>query len=366
MRFIILIALTTGAVLASGVSGGSGLPAVGAEVRTLSETVPAGGTVQVKHLLTQPHPISSGGGSFSLGGMSVDGVAAFSPLGDTGGAAYVQNGNLYISIVSPSSDFGTNLDYPFLTITMDIPQSTAKGSSVPLGLSNLQFDSPSGPVLLTDPKPGFLTVGGSVSVRGVYPGGGTWPAGTQISVQGSGFQPGTKIATKMKTTNPVYVSPTEFRFALRETTTLDQQPLQVVNPDGSQVTYFSYLRGVLVQKPSRSLLEKTEPIFPALTTGFATLGPQPVLAQGQFTAVAIQNPTTAPVMVTFQLQSTGATGTILLPIGSRLMDELSALLGGASLAPGDIVKVFPTAGVQIIGLTCDEQAGTVTPFLPAN
>src|SRR5438552_757037 len=124
-RLIALSVFVTGTMFGSGpnpAGGGTGVPGVtapgAAEVRTLSERVPAAGTVQVKFLLTQPRPITSGGSAFATDGFSVLGVSLTSPLGDTAGAAVSHNGSLYVSVISPNSDFGTNLDYPFMTIAM--------------------------------------------------------------------------------------------------------------------------------------------------------------------------------------------------------------------------------------------------------
>ena len=348
-----------------GGGGGGTAPPGTAEVRTLSERVPAGGTVQVKHLFTQPVPITSGGTSFLLDGFTVDGVSLFSPLGDTAGAAVIQNQMLCIYAVSPGSDFGTNLDYPFLTVTMDIPASTPAGSTISLGLiGNSVFQTPTGSLTLTDPKPGTLTIAGSLSVNGVFPGGGTWPAGTVISVRGKGFQPGTRLSAKMKIANVVYVSPSEMRFTLQDSAALDTQPIQVVNPDGSQVTFYSYLRGVPVQPPSRALLQQTEPIFPTLTHALATVGPLPSMGVGDYVALAVQNPNTGPVVVTFQLQSTGKATSVLLPSGGRILDDVSALLGGATIGSGDVITVTATAGVEMFGLYANDSGRKVTPFVP--
>ena len=347
--------------------GGTGgvTPANAIEVRSLSEAVPAGGTVQAKFLLTQPRPITSTGASFLLGGMSVAGVAISNPLGDCAGAAVVNNGALYIAVISPQSDFGTNLDYPFLTITMRIPSTIAAGTSMPLSFPDFTAQSPAGPLLFSAPKPGTLTFSGSVSVDGVFPGGGVQPAGAVISVRGTGFNTGTRIATKMRISNPVYISPNEMRFTLQQAATMDQQPIHVTNPDGSQVTFYSYLRGTLSQPPSRVILQHTDPIFQTLTHGVATVGPLPAATAGRFTAVAVQNPTAGPVVVTFQLQRTGAVSTVMLPAGGRVMDDVAALLGGIAVAAGDEINITATSGVQILGLYADENAGTVTPFLPA-
>lgn len=365
-NYLAIAVCAAGAALGSG--GGTGVPGVTApnamEVRTLSERVPAGGTVQVKFLLTQPRPITSGGSAFSTGSFSIDGISFTSPMGDAAGVGVVHDGMLYVSAISPDSDFGMNLDYPFMTITMDIPATIPTGSIFPLGMPDAVFQSPTGPLTLTDSKPGTLTIGGSLSVSGVFPGGGTWPAGTVISVRGKGFQPGTKIAAKMRISNATYIGSTEMRFVLQESATMDSQPLLVSNPDGSQVVFYSYLRGAPVSIPSRSLLRHTEPVFQALTHSLAVVGPLGANAAGQFIALAVQNPSQGPVVVTFQLQSTGATTTVMLPAGARVMDDLSSLLGGASVAAGDVVTVTATSGVQILGLQGDENAYTVTPFLP--
>jgi hypothetical protein len=351
---------------AAAIAIGGGITApTAAEVRTLSERVPAGGTVQVKYLLTQPRPITTGGPRAFTYGFSVAGVSITSPLGDAAGAALVQDGVLAISIISPNSDYGTNLDYPFLTVAMAIPSSTPLGSIYPLGFIDANFQSPTGPLTLTDPKPGTLTIGGSVSISGVFPGGGTWGAGTVISVHGIGFKPTTKISTKMRTTNAVYISPTEMHVSLIQSATLDTQPFTAINADGSQVTFYSYLRGVPLYDPSRELLRKTDPVFQSLTHGIAVVGPVATLAPGQYLALAIQNPTPGPVVVSFTHEASGTTTTVILPSGSRVMDEIGQLLGGLNVVEGDQVTVRATSGVQILGLLADDNARTITPFLPA-
>jgi len=314
--------------------------------------------------LTQPRPIASAGALFDMSGFAVDGVSVFSPLGDAAGAAVSSSGSLYISVISPNQDFGTNLDYPFLTVTMDVPAGEQTGWTFPLQLGASTVVGPDGPLTFTDPKPGTLTIGGSISIRGVYPGGGTFPAGTTVVVRGAGFQPGTKLSTKMNISNPVYISPTEMHFTLQQQTTLDTQPIQAVNPGGSQVTFYTYLRGALIAPPSRALLRNTEPIFQTVTHGVATVGPLPATSPGQFTALALQNPNPGPVSVTFFAPQTGAASTIVLQSGQRIMDDLQVLIN-AALNPGDTVQVNATSAIQIVGLEGDENSGSVTPFLPA-
>lgn len=361
-QFIGLKLLTAGIILAAH-GGEPPTPAGSAEVRTLSETIPAGGTVQVKYLLTQPRPISTGGPRIRAA-FSVNGISAFSPLGDTAGVALLQDGMLSINIVSPQSDYGTNVDYPFLTVAMTIPQSTPSGSTFPLGFVDASYKGPAGPLTLTDSKPGTLTIGGSLSIHGITPGGGRWPAGTVLKVQGTGFQPTTKISSKMKTSNAVYVNPSEMDLSLNEAVDLDNQPITATNADGSKVTFYSYLRGVPIYEASRLFLRNVEPIFQSLTHASATVGPLGGLTTTRYAALAIQNPTSSSVAVTLSNQRTGARAMVVVPSGGRVMDDLSSLLHGGTVITGDVIKVVATLPVQIVGIVADEHAGAVTPFLP--
>jgi hypothetical protein len=335
-------------------------------VHTLNERDPAGGWVQIKNLISQPRPISSGGARLESDGFSIAGAAVFSPLGDTAGTAIEQSGSVVVEVVSPSVDFASGTDGPVLVVTLNIPTTATTGSVFPIGINaGSIFQSSTGAAIFGEPKPGILAIGGSISVNGVYPGGGTWPAGTVVSVIGSGFLPTTKIWSRMKIGPAIYVSPTEVEFTLQEAATLDAQPIQVENQDGSKVLYYLYLRGKPIQTPSRVLLQSTDPMYPTQTHLSATVGPLPALQSFQFTALAIQNPGADSATITLQLQRTGETNTIILPSGARVMDEISVLLGGASVLPGDIVQMSATSGVSIFGIQGDENLNTVTPFAPA-
>jgi hypothetical protein len=154
---------------------------------------------------------------------------------------------------------------------------------------------------------------------------------------------------------------------LKEATTLDAQWVTLQNPDNTTATYFAYLRGVLVRQPNRSLLRVSEPAFPQLTHALASMV-VPSMTTSQFCALALQNPNPGPLTVTFTLNSlSGATQTtsVLLPSGYRLVDDLSTLLNGAIVNPGDTVQLMSTAPLQILGLLGDESTVTVTPFFPS-
>ena len=365
--------LGTAMLLAGGGTGGggggtgvtpTGVTATGAvEVKVFNEKIPAGATVQVKYSLTNPRPIMGGGPQIINGGFEVFGVAANSPLGDTYGIALPHNGAVAVEIISPSGDYGT-ADYPFLTIAMRVPDTAKTGAQYPMAFPDTVYQTPTGPVTLSNAVPGIVTVGGSLSIHGLVPGGGTWPAGTFIRVQGTGFTPKTTLSAKARSSASYYISPTEMGFYLLEATTLDAMGVTALNPDRSTVTYFSYLRGVPVSQPSRPILAKADPIFQLITHGFATVGPLTALPAGQFMGLAVQNPSPGPAVVSFYNQRTGATSSVFLPSGGRIVDELGALMNGNSPQAGDVISINATSGVQIIGFTADEINWTLKPWLP--
>src|ERR1700674_4892191 len=81
---------------------------------------------------------------------------------------------------------------------------------------------------------------------------------------------------------------------------------------------------------------------------------QSALSDGQFMALAVQNPSQGPVVVSFFHQRMGAATSVTLPSGARIMDELSALLNGLNLQAGDVITVNSTSAVQILGMTGDD------------
>lgn len=354
--------LAAGGGAKTGAGGVGGVPTPGiAEVAIGNEVIPAGGTVQVKYRLTTPRPIFGGGPKLLSYDFNLNGIGVNSPLGDTYGVGLCKDGTLAVEIVSPSGDYGT-ADYPFLTVAMTLPLTAKSGAVYPLVFPETVYQSPAGPVTLQNLRPGNLTVGGSLSIHGMVPGGGTWPAGTAIRLQGTGFLPKTVVTSKMRTTNALYVSPTEMVFYLSTATTLDSIPVTATNPDKSSVTYYSYLRGVPVSQPTKLMLQKADPIFQTLTNTAATVT-MPVLAATQFLALAVQNPLSYPVSVSFNNQRTGQTVFVSLPFAGRLMDDIAGIFNAPPQA-GDVITINATAGVQMLGLTGDEAVYTLKPWLP--
>lgn len=353
-----------------GPSGSTSAPQVSLHIP--DEMAPPNGVVQMKFMVTEPTPISSGGPvlSFSSTFDSVFGIELFNLQGDVNGVAMVNGSKVNILYTTTSGTQGT--DYPIMSIALHVRPDAAPGSQ-----TQFQLDSSSvwtlgllGSATLKSAPPATVTVGGSISITNVVPGGGMLPAGSVVSIRGIGFQPQTQVQlNSIKFSSIQVISPQEIQFTLAEPTNLTGQKIQVVNPDGSQDTYFSYLRGVPLASSNQPLLANAVPIFSSLTDSSAVFSPMAPGSSSQFTGIAVQNPSVAPAQVTVSLYSPEnialGSSTLTLPSGYRLMQEISELTQGAIPVPGCYVVVTSTQPVQLLGFVGDNATGTVTPIAAA-
>jgi hypothetical protein len=354
-----------------------GLP-LGAQVaaptiRVSSETAPPGGMAQMKVLLTSPKPITSGNMSIDMSDVdfdSIDGIALFNSTGDVGGAAVVKKGTVNVQFTSPKATFGLDADYPLLTVALTMKPSAIPGQTFPVTLSPSAsvWDDLLGAPIAFEFQQGKITVGGSVSITNVIPGGGTLPGGATFSIYGSGFTPQTKVSLRGVNASQIqYVSPTQFRVTLRETGTLDGALITAQNPDNSIDTYYSYMRGVPVGQSAQPLLAQTTPIFSIATANEAILPPtiSPQVNPSYFTALALQNPNAGPAAVTVEAHSAngGLIGStvVTLPAGGRISREASEWFGTV-LPTGGYLRVVSAQPVQTLGLLGNNRTGAVLPL----
>lgn len=337
-------------------------------VRVSSETAPPGGMAQVKVLLTSPQPITGGGMSFA-GALSVaDGISLFSPTGDVFGVGVQRGGNIDVRFVSPGGTFGTNVDYPIMTVTFGVPATAAPGESTAVSLgSSSWWQGVTGSAALTELKPGAVTVGGSVSISDVIPGGGALAAGAVFSIYGTGFSPATQVQLRgLKASSIACVSDGEIRVTVKETAVLDGVAIQVNNPDGSSDTYYSYLRGIPAGASSNPLIASAVPIFSSQTAGAATLGPivLPQFSSPYAIGLALQNPGSSSANVRLEVLS--GTGTSLrsarlsLEPRRKISRELSEWLG--PIPSGASVHVVSDQPLQSLGLLVNTSDGSVLPI----
>jgi len=324
-------------------------------------------------MVTEPTPISTGGPVLMLDASMFDaafGIELFCLTGDVNGVAMINGTRLNILYTTTAGAQGT--DYPIMTMALHIRPDAVPGSQ-----TQFQLDPSStwtlgllGTATLKPALPAIVTAGGSVSITNIVPGGGTLPAGTVVSIRGMGFQPSTQVQLNaIKFSSIQYVSPGEIQFTLAEATNMTGQKIQVINPDGSQDTYFSYLRGIPLTQSNQPLLAGAVPIFSSMTHSSAVFSPMAPGSSSQFTGLALQNPTLLPADVKVSLYtSTNAllsSSIVTLPPGYRLMQAISELAQGAAPVFGSYVVVSSTQSIQMLGFVGDNAAGTVTPFAAA-
>jgi len=331
------------------------------------ETVPPGGVVQMKFMVTEPTPITSGGPRFaSFSGATVLGIHLFNPTGDVNGVAMVNGSQVSIAYVTSSGTQGS--DYPIMAVAFQMPASASVGTK-----SQFNLDPSStwtlgllGTASMKPITPATITVGGSISITNVVPGGGPLPVGTVVSIHGIGFQAGTQVQlSQFAASSIVVVSPQEIQLVLAAPTDMTGKKIQVVNPDGSQDTYFSYLRGVPLGQSNRPLLASAVPIFSSLTHSQAVFAASSFASASQFSGVAVQNPNLEPAAVTFTLFSSSdvalGSSTVVIPGGYRMMRESSEVAQGVTPPLGSYLTVSADHSIQVFGFLGDETLGTVLP-----
>src|SRR3569833_610547 len=331
------------------------------------ESAPPGGVVQMKFMMTEPTPISTGNLRLDTPkDTSVQGIHLFNPAGDVNGIAVINGQQENILYFTSNGTQGS--DSPIMTIALQIPTSAVTGTESQFGLvpsSTWNFGR-LGVATMRPMPPANVTIGGSISISNVVPGGGLLPSGTVVSVQGHGFQRNTRIQlSNIKASSIAVVSPQENRIVLAAPTDQTGKKNQDVNPAGLLVLFFSYLRGVPFGQSNRSLLMFALPLLSSLTHSQAVFAAASFSSAQQFSGVAVQNQNLAPAIVTFTLFSSSSASlgstTVAVPSGSFIMRQSSVLSGGVAPPAGSYLTVSSDLSDQLLGFIGDDTAGTVTP-----
>lgn len=343
-------------------------PFAGYEVRVSHETVPPGGVVQVKLTLTDPEPIITGSTEMSFDSSMVDsilGIAVHSPAGDAVGSATYLNGRLSFRLTSPLGSMGTVFEYPFLTIAVAIKPTARVGASsaITLDLANTAFVNRLGRPTPVLSKAGSITVGGTLSIDNVLPGGGWIPAGQPITVVGRGFTPEAKVRLEGQDgTRAEILSGNEIRITSPTAYLLDGSDLRVrTRAPREDQSYFSYLRPAVL--PSASPLAATVPLFswhaPRQSLVFFS-------TRAESRAIALQNPHGSPIEVTVSapLAFSSTPVTLTLPASSRVTRDLAALFPNLSDGQLAAIRVVSTSGVSTLGLERDTVTSPVSARAP--
>jgi hypothetical protein len=342
------------------------------ELRVSNATVPPGGMLQLTVSLTDPQPIRRGNpllafGSTTLG--QVQGLSIYSPAGDAIGAAVVRGGNVKMIASSAQLDYGMDLDTPVVAMSIPVLSTALPGQTANLTLNpNSVWLDPNGnpyPTLVTQ---GMLTVGGTLSISNVVPGGGIVPAGSTVKVLGMGFQPDSTLDINealIASTN--FVNSTEIDVVLAADAQMDGRRVRVQNPSNEMAVYFSYLRTKPLGKSAVSLLAKTEPLFSQVlyTTGYFR-----TVAGTTFLGVAAQNANPQSANIRIKLFSAANTllgsTSVSVPPAMRFSRSVWELFPNITPANNLIVKMTSDLPVGMLGLLADTGTKTVAPVAPTS
>jgi len=345
----------------------------GLSLKILSRSAPAGGTAQLTVTLTEPKPIATGCGALRAPVGPFDavlGAALFSGAGvpsDVAGTAVVDGTSVTIRAVSPSEEFGTAPSDAIAVVTFHVSPAAMPGEAGKMTMDpgSLWLD-PAGGLYPQQIKPGSFEVAGSVSIDNVIPGTGFLPAGSTVTVMGTGFVPGTLVEIDDVPAVATFVGPNRIDLVTGLGAEFHGRRLRARNPDLSRAAYYSYMRATRLGESARPLLAKTMPIFPGSVSSAAFV---PVIAgAGQFFGLAVQNPDGGPAAVTVDLRSVDgaiASTTLALPSRSKITRELSELFGGISAPAGSFLAVTSDRPVQVLGLIGNDTLNSVLPVIPS-
>jgi uncharacterized protein (TIGR03437 family) len=323
------------------------LSAANLTLQISSETAPAGGWAQIKVFSQTPQLISSGRILMKFDPAvfgTISSVAVFSAQGDAMGIAAVDGASLDVSFSSPASGIGQLPHLPVLTVTIPIlaKASTGTVTAITLDASQAQWTGPQYTAYSVTAVPGSVTVGGSLSVQNLTPGGGLLPAGAPVRIHGAGFSAATTV-----TIDGVGISSTQFAGATEIDLTLagaaDLTGKRVVlrNPDGAQIEYFSSMPSVPDQSPA--YVPSVQPLLSMRAWTSAAV----FFATPRGGAIALQNPHATAVDVVLQtptqvsVQETQTT--VNIPPGAlRVYDSTTGYATG--------LRAFASQPLRMLGM----------------
>ena len=339
----------------------------GLSLRIEDEVVPPGGTVQMKLELTEPQPISTGGGRFEFDAFqSIDGVAVSSSSDDTYAVAVVSGSGVGVAFNSPSATFGLD-NYPLLTITGRVPATAPIGTRFPFVLDRtaLRFFDPAGQLYGAETKNGTLTVANTLSIEDVSPGSAELPAGSIVTVRGSGFDRRTKVELNGTVGESArFISPTQIDLLLAAPVDMHGVRVRARNPkadSGERIEYFSYQRTKPLGTPANTDLQSAVPLFP----GRSAAESAEFTVAGAVTALAVQNLKQDALVAADLLSADGtvlASAELAVPTNHYVVRDDVELFGIVS-PPGAIIRVRAQSPVQVMGVAIDA-LGALTPIVP--
>jgi hypothetical protein len=370
---ILAVVITTSYALAAGIDGGkqpsNAAPFPGLSLKIRNGTVPPGGEYQLQVMVTEPKPVGAGSPGITLTSSvfgTGEGASVNDPSGQACGVAVRTLQGFNVSLLSPNATLGTNGDAAIITIVLPVRTDAQVGLQIPVNfdLSNTVFLDNSGQPYPLQLAGGSLKIGGTLNITDVIPEGETAPAGSTISILGTGLTPSTRVdieGTIVVTTH--FASPQQLDVTLDRAVLLDGVRVRV-RTDTEEAFFFPYLHTAEIGHSSNQLIAAADPMFSRTTYSAARL---PWTRSGNlFTGVAFQNPATNPTQVTLELLTSGnqvlQTANFPLPGKSKMTEDLLDFFAQPN-ANAVAVRIKSSESIQILGLQGDSGAGTIKPLI---
>lgn len=278
-----------------------------------NETAPPIGSAQFKISLTAPALISTAALSLTFDPTlfgPVSNVTAFTATGDQAGVAEVNGQQITIYASSASASLGQLPGLPVFVVTVPVLATAKVGttSSITVDPTAAPWQDQQGNTYTVAVNPGTFTVGGTLSISSVTPGGGLLPVNTIVSINGSGFDAATTVTidgVSIAQTN--FFDPQKMIVLLGGATELDGKHVHVKNGAGEQTDFFCSLPAV----PANV----TSTIFPILPFTTYTNVTWQYVVEGYYSyAAALLNQTEYSVTVAYVFASSSNMVTIGPPI----------------------------------------------------
>jgi hypothetical protein len=188
------------------------------------------------------------------------------------------------------------------------------------------------------------------------------PAGSIVSIFGSGFAPDVRVRFREVALSQVRViSSSRIDVVLAGPASMHGMRIRVENKRGPRIEYFSYQPTSRSGVSNHAVLQATMPLFPPVSVRSAT-----ITAAGGATGLALQNLQSSTATVTADLFASDgvsrlATVRVSVPSNRFLVQELSEVFQ-MSYGAGSIVKISSATPIQAMGVSVDA-SGRATPIL---
>jgi hypothetical protein len=332
-------------------------------LRVSSEIAPPGAIAQLKIDVTEATPITTGDSHIFWSLAAIDGIALGAD--DVAGVAVVRDGDIQLSIVSPTASFGMSSDYPAVTLTGRVPADATLGMRLPVTLDRAAlriFDANGALYTAAEIDDGKVTVDDKLTISDVVPGGADLPAGSVVSMFGTGFTRNTRVAFGDALLAQVrYVSPTQIDVVLAEPARMRGMRIRARDESGFRVVYFSYQRTSRASASADPLLRDAVPLFPVRGMQAAS-----VRVGGTTVGLALQNVEATEAQVVAELTNDEgvpvAAAIIRVGVNQFIVRTLSEIFEVPVAGPG-LVRLTSTGPLQVLGVDVDA-GGAARPRLP--